>query len=117
MFNFLFDGKIGDILAPVVPSNQLFLAIQHHKNNEIQGLLDVSGYNPGNIPDGGYGAIHVACRYNNKFAVDLLLARGKCYSTDFIVFDIMTYFIISFLFRYKSATNRSTRKYTFTLCC
>lgn len=77
MFNFLFDGKIGDILAPVVPSNQLFLAIQHHKNNELQGLLDSTAYNPRAVPDGGYAAIHVASRYNNRYAVDMLVARGK----------------------------------------
>ena len=76
MFNFLFDGKIGDILAPVVPSNQLFLAIQHHKNNEIAALLDTTGYNP-RSNEATYSAIHVACRYNNRFALDLLLTRGK----------------------------------------
>lgn len=77
MFNFLFDGKISEILAPVVPSNQLFLAIQHHKNNEISNLLDSIGYNPMALADGGYAAIHVACRYNNRYALDILLAKGN----------------------------------------
>ena len=36
MFNFIFDGKLGNILAPVLPTNQLYLAIQHHKNGEVQ---------------------------------------------------------------------------------
>lgn len=77
MFNFLFEGKIGDILAPVVPSNQLFLAIQHFKNAELNNLLNSTGYNPAALADGGYAAIHVACRYNNRAALDILLSRGK----------------------------------------
>ena len=76
MFNFLFDGKLGDILAPVVPSNQLYLAIQHFKNDQIPGLLNIVGYDPNKI-ESGYGAIHVACRYNNRYALDLLIAKGS----------------------------------------
>lgn len=77
MFNFLFDGKIGDILAPVVPSNQLFLAIQHHRNAEIHTLLSSSNYDASLLADGGYAAIHVACRYNNRYALDVLLSKGN----------------------------------------
>jgi hypothetical protein len=77
MFNFLFEGKIGDILAPVVPTNQLFLAIQHQKNHELPALLDKNNNATNNLNDCGYAAIHVACRYNNRYAVDLLLSRGK----------------------------------------
>ena len=76
MFNFLFDGKIGDILAPVVPSNQLFLAIQHFKNDQLVGLLSQTGYDGNRQIQGEYSAIHVACRYNNRYALDMLLARG-----------------------------------------
>jgi ankyrin repeat protein len=76
MFNFLFDGKLGDILAPVVPQNQVFLAIQHFKNAELNELLNTTGYNPATLADGGYAALHVACRYNNRFAVEILLSRG-----------------------------------------
>eukprot|EP00981_Chlorochromonas_danica_P007720 scaffold1869_cov163-Ochromonas_danica.AAC.32 len=76
MFNFIFDGKLGDILAPVVPSNQLFLAIQHHKNGEIISLLQSTSYDPNQLTTSGYSAIHVACRYNNKYALDVLLSRG-----------------------------------------
>jgi len=76
MFNFLFEGKIGDILAPVVPTNQLFLAIQHHRNAELHLLLDKYNHNSNSLNDGGYAAIHVACRYNNRFALELLLTRG-----------------------------------------
>ena len=36
MFNFLFDGKIGDILAPIQsPIQQFHLAIQHFRNSEV----------------------------------------------------------------------------------
>jgi len=76
MFNFLFDGKIGDILAPVVPSNQLFLAIQHFKNDQIPALLSTTGYDASRQQPGEYSAIHVACRYNNRYALDLLISRG-----------------------------------------
>lgn len=77
MFNFLFDGKIGDILAPVVPSNQLHLAIQHFKNDQIQSLLSTTGYDASRVPQGEYSAIHVACRYNNRYALDILISRGN----------------------------------------
>jgi ankyrin repeat protein len=76
MFNFLFDGRIGDILAPVVPTNQLFLAIQHNKNDQIVGLLQSTGYDARQLHNGEYSAIHVACRYNNRYALDLLLSKG-----------------------------------------
>jgi hypothetical protein len=75
MFNFIFDGKIGDILAPVVPSNKLFLAIQHHKNDEVQQLILSSDV--ARNAEGGHGAVHVACRYNNRFALEMILSRGK----------------------------------------
>jgi hypothetical protein len=36
MFNFLFDGTIGEMLAPVQsPIQQFHLAIQHHRNTEV----------------------------------------------------------------------------------
>ena len=39
MFKF-FEGALGEILAPVAgTSNVFFLAIQHHKNEEVQNLL------------------------------------------------------------------------------
>ena len=79
MFNFIFEGKIGEILAPVVPSNQLFLAIQHHKNDEIQTFMSKNQYDVNEkliLLEGGYAAIHVACRYNNKFALELILSKG-----------------------------------------
>jgi hypothetical protein len=78
MFNFLFDGKIGEILAPVTgTTNQLYLAIQHHKNEDVQTLIN-SYSNPSlsQVADNGQAPIHVACRHNNAFALDLILSRG-----------------------------------------
>eukprot|EP01035_Chromulina_nebulosa_P018487 gene18487-24200_t len=49
MFNFIFEGKIGEILAP----------------------FDITSKS-----ETGYSAIHVACRYNNIVALDLILQRG-----------------------------------------
>ena len=49
MFNFLFDGKIGEILAPVTGTSQLYLAIQHHRNSEVQSLINAqTGYSLSN---------------------------------------------------------------------
>ena len=75
MFNFIFDGRIGDILAPVVPTNKLFLAIQHHKNDEVNKLILNNDMQRN--ADGGYSAIHVACRYNNRYALETILSRGN----------------------------------------
>lgn len=76
MFNFIFDGNIGKILAPVVPSNQFHLAIQHHKNVEVTDLMVNNTYQVNTAIEGGYSAIHVACRYNNQYALELLLKKG-----------------------------------------
>ena len=78
MFNFLFEGRLGDILAPVgSPTHQFHLSIQHQRNNEVQAYLDanpVSVVNQTN--ENGVAAIHVACRFNNMFAIETLLNRG-----------------------------------------
>ena len=73
MFNFMFEGAIGDILAPV--TNKLFLAIQHHKNDEVHQLMLNNDLQK--ISDGGYGAIHVSCKYNNRFALEMILSKGE----------------------------------------
>ena len=84
MFNFLFDGKIGEYLAPVLPTNQLFLAIQHHRNNEVQQMIFSNQSDYRTNSDGGYAAIHVACRYNNIYALDLLAQQGKSSNCDYM---------------------------------
>jgi hypothetical protein len=78
MFNFLFEGKIGEILAPVAGTpNQFHLAIQHHKNSEINSILESSpNLNLSQLSDSGIAPIHVACRYNNVYALDLMLNQG-----------------------------------------
>lgn len=80
MFNFLFDGKIGNILAPVGASSKVSLAIQHHKNLEFDQLVASPSFNPREI-DNGKELIHIACRYNNSYALSVLLKLGKYFSS------------------------------------
>ena len=78
MFNFLFDGKLGEILAPVAGSNSFHLAIQHHRDSEVQNIMSTtSNTNLTQLWDNGMGPIHVACRYNNSYVLEMLLSRGK----------------------------------------
>jgi hypothetical protein len=77
MLRFLLEGSLGDILAPVTGTlNQLNLAIQHHRNNEITAILAKENVDLAKIGDSGYATIHVACRFNNRFAFDFILGRG-----------------------------------------
>lgn len=78
MFKF-FEGALGEMLAPVSgSSNVFFLAIQHHKNEEVQNLLLKSTeIDMARVSENGYSSIHCACRYNNVFAIDLIMNRGK----------------------------------------
>lgn len=77
MFNFIFDGKLGEILAPLQPSNQLFLSIQHHKHNDLKLLLStMSNHEITTLCDGGMYAVHVACKFSNMPALEWLLEKG-----------------------------------------
>eukprot|EP01038_Epipyxis_sp_PR26KG_P005459 gene5459-7557_t len=82
MFNFIFEGKIGEMLAPVVPTSQLFLSIQHHKNDDVQMLIATNAQELTKFSESGYTAIHVACRYNNRLALEIILNNGI--SVDFV---------------------------------
>lgn len=76
IFKHLLEGRIADILAPVTGIfNQLYLAIQHHKNDEVEQILSNSSVDWNKSSD-GVMALHVACRYNNRIALDLLLSKG-----------------------------------------
>ena len=45
MFNFIFESKLGEMLAPVKSAiSQFHLAIQHHKQEEVVIVLS-EGYN------------------------------------------------------------------------
>jgi ankyrin repeat protein len=71
-------SKIGEILAPVTgSSNKMSLAIQHHNNIEVQNLMVDSDTDMARANENGYSSIHCACRYNNMFAIDLIMSRGK----------------------------------------
>ena len=77
MFKF-FEGALGEILAPVSgSSNQLFLAIQHHKDEELRKLVSASEIELDKASENGYSSIHCACRFNNTFALDLIMSRGQ----------------------------------------
>lgn len=89
MFSFLFEGKIGEMLAPVMPANQLYLAIQNHRQAEVQSLVASQQFDLRKAGDAGYMAIHVACRFNNVPALDLIVQQGMsscCYAV-IAVFD------------------------------
>ena len=61
-------------------SNKLFLAIQHHRNDEIQSQVSLNSYDSNEkllLTEGGYGAVHVAAKYNNLYALTLILNKGK----------------------------------------
>lgn len=101
MFNFLFEGKIGEYLAPVLPNNQLYLAIQHHKNNEVQQLILSGQSDFRRVSESGYAAIHVSCRYNNFFALDLILQQGNLifrYNTSPYICRVVSYGLMYFKF-------------------
>lgn len=76
MFNFLFEGKIGEYLAPVMPVNQLFLSIQHHKNDEVERIILSGQIDIKSQSEVGYSAIHASCRYNNVYAFNLISSQG-----------------------------------------
>jgi ankyrin repeat protein len=77
MLRWVLEGSLGDILAPVTgPLNQLNLAIQHQRNNEITAILQRENIDLAKIGDSGYTALHVACRYGNRFAFELIVGRG-----------------------------------------
>ena len=78
MFRF-FEGKFGELLAPV--SNPLFLAIQHHRHDEVARLLQSGDCDVQRMDSGGYSAIHIACRYCNLYAIDLIMSKGKYINT------------------------------------
>lgn len=71
-------GKLGEILAPVTGvSNSFFLAIQHHNNVDIHSLMLNSDVDLARVNENGYSSIHCACKFNNMFALDLVMSRGK----------------------------------------
>jgi ankyrin repeat protein len=72
-------GKLGEILAPVTGTqNPFFIAIQNHNNVDVQSLLlNSPDTDMARANENGYSAIHCACRYNNMFAIDLIMSRGE----------------------------------------
>jgi hypothetical protein len=93
MFKF-FEGALGEILAPVTgSSNGFFLAIQHHKNEDVQRILmRTTEMDMARVNENGYSTIHCASRYNNVFAIELCLNRGKLEMIYFKIF-VTLYFL------------------------
>ena len=79
MFGF-FEKAISDIseiVAPIAASNQLFLAIQHGRNDECMMLINSACKDfDGHISESGFGALHVACKYNNRQMVNEIMQEG-----------------------------------------
>ena len=76
MFNFLFEGKLGELLAPN-SQNPLMTAIQRNEQDVIQNLVaSASTIELCRTDECGYAPIHAACRYNNQFALQLIFGRG-----------------------------------------
>ena len=77
MFNFILDGKIGELLAPVSDENhKLHLAIQHFRNDEARQLMQNSTFDLSRLNSSGISVLHVCCRYNNREMLDVLFQRG-----------------------------------------
>ena len=77
-------SDISEIVAPIAASNQLFLAIQHGRNDECMMLINSAckDFDVTTISESGFGALHVACKYNNRQMVNEIMQRGV--SIDFL---------------------------------
>ncbi len=72
-------SNISEIVAPITHTNQLYLAIQNNSNGEAKFLIDMnsSEFNiHGLMANSGHGAVHIACRFNNKEVLDALTNKG-----------------------------------------
>ena len=80
MFGF-FEKAISDIseiVAPIAATNQLFLAIQHGRNDECMMLINSAckDFDVTINSESGFGALHVACKFNNKEMVNEITQWG-----------------------------------------
>ena len=77
MFNFILEGKIGELLAPVMDENhKLYLAIQNYRNDEALIILRTRDVDVSRLGASGYGVVHVCCRYNNRAMMDEVFSSG-----------------------------------------
>ena len=68
-----------ELVAPITNNNQLYLAIQNSRNDEAKFLIDMNNaeFNiHGLMANCGHGALHLACRFNNKEVLDALTNKG-----------------------------------------
>ncbi|CAM9730917.1 unnamed protein product [Chrysoparadoxa australica] len=77
MFNFLFQGNLGELIAPIQsPEQQLLIAIQNRQHDKIHELLEVKRVPAGCSNDKGVTPIHMACQMGQRELVQRLLDRG-----------------------------------------
>ena len=70
------------MLAPVGgPMQKLFLSIQHHRNDEAMHIINSGQCDVSRNSESGYGPIHIACKYGNRYVFDLLVSRGVSMET------------------------------------
>eukprot|EP00611_Tribonema_gayanum_P004873 TRINITY_DN14102_c0_g1_i1.p1 TRINITY_DN14102_c0_g1~~TRINITY_DN14102_c0_g1_i1.p1 ORF type:complete len:105 (-),score=44.12 TRINITY_DN14102_c0_g1_i1:717-1031(-) len=63
MFNFLFQGNLGDIIAPIQsPEQQLLIAIQNRQMDKVQQLLEVQRVPANCRNQSGVTPVHMACQ-------------------------------------------------------
>ncbi|CAM9950366.1 unnamed protein product, partial [Ectocarpus fasciculatus] len=77
MFNFLLQGKVGEMMAPVQSQEaQLLIAIQNRHQDKIRELLEVKGVGANTANDRGVRPMHMACQTGNSHLVQRLLELG-----------------------------------------
>ncbi|CBJ30270.1 conserved unknown protein [Ectocarpus siliculosus] len=77
MFNFLLQGKVGEMMAPVQSQEaQLLIAIQNRQQDKIRELLEVKGVGANTANDRGVRPMHMACQTGNNHLVQRLLELG-----------------------------------------
>eukprot|EP00904_Undaria_pinnatifida_P011487 jgi/Undpi1/7469/HiC_scaffold_22.g09942.m1 len=77
MFNFLLQGKVGEMMAPVQsPEAQLLIAIQNRQQDKIRDLLEVKGVGANFANDRGVRPMHIACQTGDMRLVQRLLELG-----------------------------------------
>ncbi|CAM9697265.1 unnamed protein product, partial [Ectocarpus sp. 12 AP-2014] len=77
MFNFLLQGKVGEMMAPVQSQEaQLLIAIQNRQQDKIRELLEVKGVGANTANDRGVRPMHMACQTGNSHLVQRLLELG-----------------------------------------
>ncbi|CAM9991623.1 unnamed protein product, partial [Choristocarpus tenellus] len=77
MFNFLFQGNLGDMIAPIKsPEAQLLIAIQNRDDSKMHELLEVQRVSATSCNDRGVSPMHMACQVGRLPLVQRLMELG-----------------------------------------